>query len=52
MLGPNLLYILAIVFLLAIVIYATVNKTGTVTNRTSNTEIKVGKYNILFFNLI
>lgn len=45
-LGPNLLCILAIVFLSAIVIKATVNKTGIVTANTSRTDIKVGKYNI------
>jgi hypothetical protein len=48
--GPNLLCILAIVFLSAIVIKATVNKTGIVTDNTSRTDIIVGKYNI--FELI
>jgi hypothetical protein len=38
---------LAIVFLSAIVTKATVNKTGTVTAKTSRTDIIVGKYNIL-----
>jgi hypothetical protein len=46
-LGPNLLCILAIVFLSAMVIKATVNKTGTVTANTSRTDIMVGKYNII-----
>ena len=46
-LGPNLLCILAIVFLSAIVTKATVNKTGTVIANTSRTDIIVEKYNIL-----
>jgi len=45
-LGPNLLCMLAIVFLSAIVIKATVNKTGTVIANTSRIDIIVGKYNI------
>jgi hypothetical protein len=45
-LGPNLLCILAIVFLSATFIYATVNRTGIVTDNTSSIDIKVGKYNI------
>jgi hypothetical protein len=49
-LGPNLLCILAIVFLSAIVIKATVNKTGIVTANTSRTDIIVGKYNIFLLN--
>jgi hypothetical protein len=50
MLGPNLLCILAIVFLSATVTYATLNNTGTDTNKTSNIDIKVGKYNIKIYN--
>jgi hypothetical protein len=46
-LGPNLLCILAIVFLSAIVTRATDNKTGLVTAKTSRTDIIVGKYNIV-----
>ena len=45
-LGPNLLCILAIVFLSATVTKATVNKTGTVTSKTSVIEIIVGVYNM------
>ena len=44
--GPNLLCILAMVFLSATVTKATVSKTGTVTNRTSIIEINVGIYNM------
>ena len=51
-LGPNLLCILAIVFLSATVTKATVNKTGIVTAKTSRTEIIVGKYNIVNKNKI
>ena len=40
MFGPNLLCILAIVFLSAIVVKGTTNKAGTITNRTSNIEYK------------
>jgi len=48
--GPNLLCILAIVFLSAMVTKATDNKTGIVTANTSRIDIIVGKYNI--FELI
>jgi hypothetical protein len=47
-LGPNLLCILAIVFLSASVIKATVSNTGTVTAKTSRTDIIVGIYNIFY----
>lgn len=46
-LGPNLLCILAIVFLSAIVIKATVSKIGTVTAKTSKTDMMVPVYNIV-----
>ena len=48
MLGPNLLCILAMVFLSATVTKATVNKTGTVTIITSIIEISMGKYNMMW----
>jgi hypothetical protein len=43
-LGPNLLCILAIVFLSAIVTNATVNNEGTTTSNTSIRDIIVDKY--------
>src|ERR1700709_615125 len=46
-LGPNLLCILAIVFLSATVTKATVRRTGTVTTITSIIDTSVGKYSIL-----
>ena len=49
MFGPNLLCILAIVFLSATVTKATLNKAGIVINNTSNIEIKVIELNIICF---
>jgi hypothetical protein len=46
--GPNLLCILAIVFLSATVTKATINKAGTITINTSRIDIIVGKNNIIF----
>jgi hypothetical protein len=50
--GPNLLCILAIVFLSATVTKATLNNTGTITIITSKIEIKVCKYNIIDFYIV
>lgn len=47
MLGPNLLCILAIVFLSATVTKATINNTGTLTIITSITDVYIGKDNMV-----